>query len=64
MRRRKEWFDKIEVYLVLWWVKAGHIPSLEEARNRLDLLKTEGPTQAAFTFSSPFPALGCDDVKT
>ncbi|MDH3512801.1 MAG: DUF3291 domain-containing protein, partial [Gammaproteobacteria bacterium] len=28
MRRRREWFEKTKFHLVLWWVEAGHIPSL------------------------------------
>jgi hypothetical protein len=28
MRRRKEWFDKMEFYIVLWWVPSGHRPNL------------------------------------
>ncbi len=56
MRRREEWFHHMDIYLVLWWVKAGHIPSVEEARDKLDLLQTNGPTADAFTFKSSFPA--------
>jgi hypothetical protein len=56
MRRRGEWFDKIEFYLVLWWVEAGHIPTLEEAKARLKLLQDGGATENAFTFKSLFSA--------
>ena len=56
MRRRREWFDKMEFYMVLWWMRAGHRPTLEEAKIRLDLLSAHGPTAAAFTFRQPFPA--------
>ncbi|GHA03195.1 hypothetical protein GCM10008090_10220 [Arenicella chitinivorans] len=56
MRRRSSWFDKIDFYLVLWWVQAGHIPTLEEAKERLELLSKEGPTENAFTFKEPFPS--------
>ncbi len=31
MRRRREWFERIRVFMVLWWVPAGHMPSVEEA---------------------------------
>jgi hypothetical protein len=54
MRRRKEWFDKIDFHLVLWWIEQDRIPSLEEAKIRLELLKHNGPTYAAFTFKQPF----------
>ncbi len=63
MRRRKEWFAHMEVYMALWWVPAGHRPSLGEARERLDLLEREGPTADAFTFRHPFPAPGAASIK-
>jgi hypothetical protein len=57
MRRRREWFHRMaEQYLVLWWVPAGHIPSLDEALARLGQLEAEGPGPLAFTFREPFPA--------
>ncbi|MBV9899168.1 MAG: DUF3291 domain-containing protein [Chloroflexi bacterium] len=55
--RRREWFDHMDQpFLVLWWVPAGHIPTLQEARLRLDQLRRDGPTPAAFTFRQPFAA--------
>jgi len=54
MRRRAEWFDEMEFYLVLWWVEEGHIPTLVEAKERLKLLATDGPTKNAFTFKDSF----------
>ena len=33
MRRRREWFEPMaEAHLVLWWVPAGHVPDVDEAR--------------------------------
>lgn len=56
-RRRREWFDHLGYpYLVLWWVPAGHIPSLEEADARLDHLIAKGPTPHAFNFKQRFHA--------
>lgn len=56
MARRRQWFERMaEAYLVLWWVPAGHLPTVEEARRRLDLLQRRGPSADAFTFRSPFP---------
>jgi hypothetical protein len=26
MKRRREWFEKMDLYLVLWWVPRGHRP--------------------------------------
>ncbi len=55
MRRRREWFEETPVYMALWWVPAGHIPTPEEGREKLELLARLGPTPAAFTFRQPFP---------
>lgn len=42
-------------YLVLWWVRTGHQPTITEAREKLELLRSEGPTMSAFTFKKAFP---------
>ena len=55
LRRRREWFERLEVaHLVLWWVPAGHVPTIDEALDRLERLRRHGPTPAAFTFRMPF----------
>lgn len=57
MRRRKDWFEVMtEAYTVLWWVRAGHRPTVEEARARLETLRTKGPSPEAFSFRQHFPA--------
>ena len=57
MRRRAEWFHKMaEAHAVLWWVPAGHRPSLEEAEERLNHLRANGPSRFAFTFKHAYPA--------
>ena len=56
MRRRKEWFEKIDFYMALWWVEQGHRPTIEEAKVRLELLRQQGSTYSSFTFKKPFPA--------
>ena len=57
MNRRKEWFDRMEqAYMVLCWVPAGHRPDEAEAKERLQTLRTLGPTDKAFTFKQPFAA--------
>ena len=55
LRQRRSWFEQLAAaHLVLWWVPAGHIPTVEEALARLDVLRRDGPTPAAFTFRAPF----------
>ena len=57
MRHRREWFQRMaDPYLALWWVPAGTVPTVAEARDRLDLLARRGPTAGAFTFRTPYPA--------
>lgn len=57
MRRRREWFERFaEAFIALWWVPAGHTPSVAEAVERLEYLKQHGPSPEVFTFRVPFPA--------
>ena len=46
--RREEWFEPIKTPLVLWWVPAGHRPSMAEGVERLEYLKAHGPSEMAF----------------
>lgn len=47
--RRREWFQVLEaMHFVMWWVPKGHRPTLEEGLARLDRLKVEGDSDAAF----------------
>lgn len=56
MVQRRKWFERMaEAYMVLWWVPTGQRPSVAEAKERLELLRRDGPTPAAFTFRKPFP---------
>jgi hypothetical protein len=57
MARRRDWFERGDgPPLVLWWVPAGHIPDLNEAKARLDELRRNGPGPTAFSFKERFPA--------
>ncbi|MFI9064243.1 DUF3291 domain-containing protein [Streptomyces sp. NPDC053429] len=57
MRRRREWFERhVEAHLVLWWVPAGHLPTVDEALERLTDLREHGPSPRAFTFASSYSA--------
>jgi Domain of unknown function (DUF3291) len=47
--RRADWFERFEGPAVaLWWVPAGHRPSMEEAVARLAHLKQHGTSDYAF----------------
>jgi Domain of unknown function (DUF3291) len=55
MRRRHEWFERMAAaYVVLWWVPRGHRPALSEAIERLEQLRAQGPSPAAFNFRQAF----------
>ncbi len=47
--RRAEWFEVLgATHFVMWWVPAGHRPTLEEALARLDHLRAQGDGEHAF----------------
>ena len=59
MARRRDYFDRFDgAYQALWWVPAGHIPSVDEGLAGLWRLDRYGPTLHAFTFKARFPAPG------
>lgn len=56
-RQRRQWFEQFDGhFLALWWVPAGHIPSVEEAKVRLEYLREHAETPYAFSFKKSFPA--------
>ena len=55
-RRRAEWFEKTQqASSVLWWVPEYHQPTVQEAQEKLDRLRANGPTPVAFNFSETYP---------
>jgi hypothetical protein len=59
MRRRAEWFKKMdEATMVLWWVRAGHRPAFAEAMQKLELIRSHGSGPEAFSFGQPFDPPG------
>ncbi len=56
MRQRKSWFERFDgMYYALWWVPVGHIPSIGEAKGRLEYLRAHGESAHAFSFANLFP---------
>ena len=56
LRERRNWFQQFSgSFLALWWIPAGHIPGIDEAKKRLAHLEEHGPSQFAFTFKTTFP---------
>lgn len=57
MRRRREWFERMDqAFFALWWIPGGQLPTIADAKARLDILRERGPSPAAFTFHDRFPA--------
>ena len=67
MKERRKWFEKPgrsagavdspdQMMTVLWWVPAGHVPNVTEAKERLDQLNKYGSGPQAFTFRDIHPA--------
>ena len=64
LRRRREWFERIsEAIVALWWVPAGHRPTVAEGIERIEHLRTNGPTPQAFTFRQPFSQATEDSAR-
>jgi hypothetical protein len=61
LRRRREWFDRLRLHVALWWVPAGHRPTVAEAEERMALLDALGPSPEAFTFRQHYPPLDAED---
>ena len=55
--KRADWFEKpTQAHYVLWWIPAGHVPTLAEAKQRLEHYREHGATPHAFWFGKLFPA--------
>ncbi len=53
LNRASEWFVESDLTnMVLWSVSKGEIPDLVDAQERLEYLRTNGPSNRAFNFSS------------
>ncbi|TLS39699.1 DUF3291 domain-containing protein [Streptomyces montanus] len=56
LARRREWFEHLrEAVTALWWVPAGHRPTVAEAEERLLHLRAHGATAYAFNLRTTFP---------
>ena len=50
--RKHEFFEPPgEAMFVMWWIAPGHIPTLQEAKARLERYGAEGPDDDAFGWS-------------
>lgn len=57
---RKKWFADVKAVvgghaLALWWIPEGTLPSVEDAKRKLQLITDQGPTEEAFSLKKRFP---------
>ena len=59
LKQRRQWFEPFDgVFLALWWIPVGHVPTIDEAKARLASIEQNGPTPFAFTFNRVFSEVG------
>ena len=57
IRQRAQWFEHLgRPHYALWWIPAGTLPTVEDARQRLAHLQAHGPSPWAFLFHRPYTA--------
>ena len=53
--RRRKWFEKYQgEHFAMWWIRAGHFPTIEEGKTKLEYLELHGDTVECFTFAEPY----------
>lgn len=59
LKNRKKWSEKLEGHqIVLWWVREGDLPTLAEAKQKLDQLAANGSSFEAFSLNEPYDING------
>lgn len=59
MKRNRPNFENMSSpHMALWWVPAGHEPTIDEAKAKLEELENTGPTSSVFTLKAVFDAAG------
>lgn len=55
MYDKNRWFEKpTKVVSVMWWVKIGEVPTIAQAKQKIDLINQIGPSPEAFNFTTHF----------
>jgi hypothetical protein len=64
-RDRSKWFEKMEKpHYCLWWIPAGHLPTVAEGRERLEHYQKHGATPDSFWFSKQFPSPPPENMRS
>lgn len=59
LKSRKKWSTQMAGHqAVMWWIPAGHIPSILEAKEKLDILNQNGPSAEAFSMTEHYDQNG------
>jgi hypothetical protein len=59
LQGRRQWFARVDgSQVVMWWVRPGVIPTITDAKARLDRLDREGPSLDGFTLQKAFDPSG------
>ena len=59
IKGKKEWFNNLQKpHMAMWWIEAGHIPTLQEAKDKLALIEQHGANVEAFNFKELFDPSG------
>lgn len=54
--RRRQWFEKYQgEHFAMWWIRAEHLPTVEEGKAKLEYLELYGDTPQCFTFAKLYP---------
>jgi hypothetical protein len=64
LKRKREWFERMSMPYVLWWVPAGHVPTVFEAVAKLEHLRAHGASPEAFHFGEAYSAPDAADAGT
>ena len=59
LKSRKKWSSEMEGHkAVMWYIDKGHIPSLPEAKEKLDVLNQNGSSPEAFSMTEVYDEFG------
>ncbi len=59
LKSRKKWANEIEGHnAVMWYIESGHNPTIEEAKEKLEVLNQQGSSPEAFSMTEVYDALG------
>jgi hypothetical protein len=56
-RDRSRWFEKMPLASTcMWWIRVGELPTVADAKAKLEAFRRSGSTPDAFSFAEPYPA--------